>query len=195
MADAENEDGGGKADAENNPSPMMKRNSLMVDDFPDFDPENLEVEDDWRDVFDDEEDDDDSGPLSASTNDAESSNNSNVDRDDKKNGTSDGPANRSSSSNNNNSNNDASGGGARSGDTSMPPPPPLKQTLSTSSMPTTFSSIPGIEELSFNRRPMDHSITRRKKTAGTVDRRESAPPTWHSEAADLPHRKAMVQDM
>mmetsp|Transcript_3937 Transcript_3937/g.6990 ORF Transcript_3937/g.6990 Transcript_3937/m.6990 type:complete len:507 (+) Transcript_3937:2-1522(+) len=63
------------------------------------------------------------------------------------------------------------------------------------SMRSSFSSVPGIDELSSNRPPLDHSITRRKKTAGTVDRRDSAPPSWHSEAADLPHRQAMVQDI
>jgi hypothetical protein len=173
-----------KADAESSLRPLMKRNSLMVDDFPDFDPANLDVEDDWRDVFDDEgeEDNDDSGPLSG-TNADESASSSTIDRAGlhNKRGSGDGSA----------TNHDS-----RSADTSMSPPPPQKRTSSTvSSMPTTFSSIPGIGELSATRHPMDHSITRRKKTAGTVDRRESAPPTWHSEAADLPHRQAMVQDM
>ncbi|KAL3924051.1 MAG: hypothetical protein SGILL_001282 [Bacillariaceae sp.] len=160
----------------------MKRNSLMVDDFPDFDPASLEAEDDWGAVFDDDDDHNDldlgeSSPLSESK----------------------AVAPFSTGSDDKNKDSDEKNSGK---DLSMPPPPSLTQSSSQgstssllSSMPTCFSKIPSIEGLMKNRPPMDHSITRRKKTAGTADRRDSAPPTWHSEAADLPHRQAMVQDV
>lgn len=160
---------------DDNATDNMKRNSLMVDDFPDFDPASLEAEDDWGAVFDDDDEHSDiavgtSSPLSESRAVASISTNS--------------------------------GDKDSSTELSMPPPPPLTQSTSQgstssllSSMPTSFSKIPSIDGISKNRPPMDHSITRRKKTAGTADRRDSAPPTWHSEAADLPHRQAMVQDM
>ena len=163
-----------------NATENMKRNSLMVDDFPDFDPASLEAEDDWGAVFDDDDEHNDivggpSSPLSES---------------------------KAVASVNNNSDNKSADDKDSSNDLNMPPPPPLTQSTSQgstssllSSMPTSFSKIPSIEGLTKNRPPMDHSITRRKKTAGTADRRDSAPPTWHSEAADLPHRQAMVQDM
>lgn len=163
-------------DDDDSPSASLKRNSLIVDDFPYFDPDGLEVEDDWRDVFDDE---DESGHLGLSSGAAVADDN------DSKRSLDDSATDSINSS------------------TLMPPPPPLKEsaspgttsTATTSIMPTTFSTVPGIEGLATNRPPLDHSITRRKKTAGTVDRRDSAPPSWHSEAADLPHRQAMVQDM
>ncbi|KAL3925830.1 MAG: hypothetical protein SGILL_000146 [Bacillariaceae sp.] len=164
----------------------LKRNSLMVDDFPDFDPESLEVEDDWRDVFDDDED---SGelilppvPEASDSTDATAT------------GTGDNDIEKFSDGKSENKSSAAE---------LMPPPPPLTENNSSkgstasrtmsSMLPTSFADIPGID--SKNRPPMDHSITRRKKTAGTADRRDSAPPSWHSEAADLPHRQAMVQDM
>lgn len=169
--DGDNVSGG---DKDENSSNSVKRNSLSADDFPDFDTDSLEV-DDWRDVFDE---DDDTGVLDATT-------------------LSDTAANSSTDD-------EALGNDSMNSTQLMPPPPSLTENSSSStptkaaissSMLTAFSSIPGIEELVKNRPPLDHSITRRKTAASTVDRRDSAPPTWHSEAADLPHRKAMVQDM
>jgi hypothetical protein len=177
--------------AENGSSESLKRDSLAIDDFTDFDPDSLEAEDDWKDFFDD------FGPTTS------------------------GSGTTLSSTEDNDSVSKPSGDDSTTDSinslTLMPPPPPLKggtsqggtgtpstttttttTTTSTipSNMPTTFSTTtPGIEALATNRPPLDHSITRRIKTAGTVDRRDSTPPSWHSEAADLPHRHAMVQDM
>lgn len=164
-------------DSDDGKSDSLKRNSLVVDDFPDFDPDGLEVEDDWRDVFDDEDDTND--PMNPTTLEFSAGDDNDV----KISG-------------------DDSTTDSINSSTLMPPPPPLKESTSaaattavTTNMSTAFSAIPEIEGLVVNRPPLDHSITRRIKTAGTVDRRDSAPPSWHSEAADLPHRQAMVQDM
>lgn len=158
---------------------LQENNGLEEDDFPDFDPDGLEVEDDWQDVFGDE--DDDGSPLDVSN----SASATEDDNDAKTIG-------------------DDSANGSMSSATLMPPPPSIKEggpkgttsasTALSSTMPISFSNIPGIESLVTNRPPLDHSITRRKKTAG-ADRRDSAPPSWHSEAADRPHRQAMVQDV
>jgi hypothetical protein len=164
---------------DNASSDASKRNSLMVDDFPDFDPTSLEAEDDWGAVFDDDEDHTDLGMVPSSPL-SESKAVAPVDSDDKDKNSHDKESTK---------------------DFSMPPPPSLTSRGSASSksllssMPTSFSKIPSIEGLTKNRPPMDHSITRRKKTAGTADRSDSAPPSWHSEAADLTHRQAMVQDI
>ncbi|KAG7347221.1 hypothetical protein IV203_037336 [Nitzschia inconspicua] len=179
-------DGGGKSDdsGDSQPDSLRINHSLVEDDFPDFDPDSLEV-DDWRDVFDDE---DGVGPLG-------SSNSVSATDDDGDNIKISGDDSTSDSINSS---------------TLMPPPPSLKEATSngttttttttasmrdSATMPTTSSNISGIGSIVSNRPPLDHSITRRMKTAGTVDRRESAPPSWHSEAADLPHRQAMVQDI
>jgi hypothetical protein len=174
----------GKNIIEDGSSESLKTNSLVVDDFPDFDADSLEVEDDWNDVFDDEDE--------SCTFDSSALGTSRKDDNDSKLSCDESTTDSINSS------------------ALMPPPPPLKDTTpqgststtttttatkSTSNMPTTFSSVPGMDSLATNRRPLDHSITRRIKTAGTVDRRDSAPPSWHSDAADLPHRQAMVQDM
>lgn len=159
-------------------SESLQQHGLEEDDFPYFDPDGLEVEDDWQDVFGDE---DDTSPLDVSNSES---------------ATEDGNDAKTTE--------DDSANGSMNSATLMPPPPSIKEggpkgttsasTALSSTLPTSFSNIPGIESLVTNRPPLDHSITRRKKTAG-ADRRGSAPPSWHSEAADLPHRQAMVQDV
>jgi hypothetical protein len=42
------------------------------------------------------------------------------------------------------------------------------------------------------------SMKRRRRTGAQIEKAEKEgppPPSWHSEAADLPHRQAMIQDM
>jgi hypothetical protein len=164
-------------------SMMMKRDSIMADDLADFDPASLESEDDWRDIFDDDDGNNNtrgggggkpSGPSSAG------------DRSTVGALMTDG----------------LDGSDPLSARDLMPPPATTgpgasdKPRRSSSSESTSSaSSIVGREESSSIRPPLDHSITRRKKTSLNMDRIESNPPTWHSDAADMPHRQAMVQDM
>lgn len=165
-------------------SMMMKRDSIMADDLAYFDPDSLEGEDDWRGIFDDDEGNG-SGPATPTR----------------------GGRGKSSSAPSSSLVDDKPSPDALSTDglddtdplsarALMPPPTPVRPGASDSPQrPFSVSSLRGIEELSSNRPPLDHSITRKMKTAQNSDRINSAPPTWHSDAADKPHRKAMVQDM
>jgi hypothetical protein len=182
---SENGSENGENVTEGGTSESVKRNSLVADEFPNFDQDGLEVEDDWKDVFDDDDDDNESGAISPSALETISA---------------DGSDSKPSG-------NDSISDSINSSSLMPPPPPPLQDntsqgststpttTTSNSNTPTIFSILPTMECLANNRRPLDHSITRRIKTAGTVDRKDNAPPSWHSDAADLPHRQAMVQDM
>jgi hypothetical protein len=166
-------------------SMMMKRDSIMADDLADFDPANLEAEDDWRDIFDDDDGSNNtgggggggggggrkpSGPLpSASRLSGGALATDRLDSSD-----------------------------PRSARALMPPPASASDNPRRSSSSESASSVPSLgggEEFSSSHPPLDHSITRRKKTSQNMDRIERIPPTWHSDAADMPHRRAMVQDM
>lgn len=156
---------------------MMKRDSIMEDDLAYFDPASLEVEDDWRGIFDDEDDINAVGETPSG---------------------SASPATRSTAP----SVKDRAEGTnlfSTSGLTAPPPPggPASDQKKRSSSIQSTssLSSLRGVEELSSIRPPLDHTIARRLKTSHSPDRIDCAPPTWHSAAADMPHRQAMIQEM
>lgn len=174
-----------------------RRDSLFVGELDGFDPSTLDVEDDWGNVFDGDEEDafEDSSSMDNSRG---------------------GGGSTSSPSSSRNI--------SMCLDSLMPPPDaipfpsPIKDSQSVfsgnlhygptgdvnngSNLSTTIIPPPlGMvgdnmsQQLPSTSRPIDHSITRRKKTSSTADRRDSAPPSWHSEAADAPHRQAMIQDM
>lgn len=181
--------GGGRA---------MKRDSLFVGELDGFDPANLELEDNWGNVFAEDEDDDfldnvNEDRLSSPTGDSSSALSSTT------------PLTPGS----------------------LMPPPPLVASLSastpsamhadssnqknadfrgfttndigTASYGNSKITVPVSKGLSSNTPSRDTSLSGRKRTSLEADRRGSAPPpvppTWHSEAADAQHRQAMVQDM
>jgi hypothetical protein len=191
---------------------MMKRGSLMADDLANFDPASLEADDDWSDIFDGDQDgeDEDGEDEDGEDEDDGTAASANAGAKPTLVGSSASDASRptpAASASASSSKDGTDGTNATDPlDASALMPPPARPAAAAASdkqqarslsilSSSSLSSFPGLEGISPNRPPLDHSITRRIKTSHNFDRADSAPPTWHSQAADMPHRQAMVQDM
>ena len=144
---------------------FLKRNSLMGDELLNFDPSELE-DDDWN-VFDDDAPTDglDAGSSSDKTQHKEGSNNSN---------------NNESSSNANTTSNSTT-----------------ENTTSTSATSEAGTSTSGVENSFKNTSSSLESIKEDETNDIQIKKTDNGPAKapWHNEATDLPHRKAMVQEM
>ena len=78
---------------------------------------------------------------------------------------------------------------------SMLMPPPADKKGNTSSNTSTTISLSNL--LPAADIQSQEAAKRRRRTAAQLQKAEKGlpPPTWHSEAADLPHRQAMIRDM